>query len=182
MGPVNLIIGNICSLCCSLCIGISVVKKDKKNLVFWQIWDSAFELMTSLVLLSYAGFITGLLCTLRNVFAYKKGLSKMTTLGLIACCLIVGLSVNNRGIFGMMPIAAFTFYTSAMYWTKNEQQMRYAVIGNLLLWFVHDAYIQSYPSAVMDLVLSAWSFYQAWRHMTHQKRMTQALAFSIPKV
>ncbi|MBP5161004.1 MAG: YgjV family protein [Alphaproteobacteria bacterium] len=181
MLSVNLIVGNIFSFCCAVCIAISVIKRNKKNLIWWQIWDSTFEMLTSLVLLSYAGCITGALCTFRNIFAYKKGLTKFITWALVAACLVVGLSLNNRGIFGIMPIAAFTFYTLAMYWTKDEQQMRYAVVGNLLLWFIHDFYIQSYPSAIMDLVLSAWSFYQAMRHIQRKRQTRKSLTLPMPQ-
>jgi len=176
MLSVNLIVGNIFSLCCALCIAISVIKRNKKNLIWWQIWDSTFEMLASLVLLSYAGFITGFLCVARNVFAYKTGLTKFSTLFLVIACATIGLYTNNRGIYGVLPVSAFVFYTLAMYMSSNEQQMRYALIVNLMLWFVHDFYIQSYPAAFMDVALSVWSFYQAMRHI-QRKRQGQQLAF-----
>ena len=160
----SLVIGNILSLCCALCIAISVVKKNKENLIWWQIWDSMFELGASLVLMSYAGFITGFLCTTRNALASHKKLNKPISLVLVAICIIVGIYANNRGIFGLLPISAFTFYTIAMYMAKDEQQMRYALVINLSLWVVHDFYIQSYPAAFMDVALSGWSLYQAYLH------------------
>ena len=171
MIPHYLVVGNILSFCCALCIAISVVKKDKRNLIWWQIWDSLFGLMASLVLCSYSSFTTGILCATRNFLAYTKGLTKLTTFLFIAACVIVGLYVNNRGIFGLFPIMAFSSYTWSMYWAKNDQQMRYSLIINLSLWLIHDFYIQAYPSAIMDVTLCVWSFYQAMRRVKRKRRM-----------
>ena len=177
MIPTYLIIGNLLSFCCALCIAISVVKKDKRNLIWWQIWDSIFGLLASFVLASYSSFTTGLLCTTRNVLAYKKKLTKGITILLVLCCICIGLYANNRGFFGLLPLVAFTTYTLAIYYTKNDQQMRYALIINLLTWFIHDFYIQAYPSAVMDVTLSCWSFYQAIRRI-HRKLKQLKCGFS----
>ena len=170
MIPHYLIIGNLLSLCCAICIAISVVKKDKENLIWWQIWDSIFGLLASLVLSSYSSFTTGLLCTIRNYIAYHKGLTKFIAFFLVSVCIIIGLHANNRGIFGLFPLMAFTEYTLCMYLAKNDQQMRYAVIINLTLWFTHDFYIQAYPSACTDITLCIWTFYQALRRIHRKKR------------
>lgn len=171
MIPHYLIIGNILSFCCAACLAVSVVKKDKRNLIWWQIWDSIFGLLASLVLFSYSSFTTGVLCATRNVVAYSKGLTRLTTILFIIICIITGLYANNRGIWGLFPIAAFTGYTISMYWAKNDQQMRYSLIVNLSLWLIHDFYIQAYPSAIMDIVLCFWTAYQAMLRLKRKHRM-----------
>ena len=171
MIPHYLIIGNMLSFCCAVCIAVSVMKKSKENLIWWQIWDSLFGLLASLVLFSCSSFTTGLFCVTRNLLAYSKGLTKFSTFFLITICISIGLYVNNRGVFGLFPLMAFIFYTLSMYLAKNDQQMRYAVTINLILWFVHDFYIQAYPSAFMDITLSIWSFYQAMRRMNRKHRL-----------
>ena len=98
MIPAYLIIGNLLSFCCAVCIAISVMKKDKKHLVLWQIWDSFFGSLASLVLFSYSSFTTGLLCAIRNILAYKKKLTQFMVLLLISLCMVIGLYANNRGV------------------------------------------------------------------------------------
>ncbi|MBQ3695772.1 MAG: YgjV family protein [Alphaproteobacteria bacterium] len=181
MIPTYLIVGNFLSLCCAICIAISVVKKDKTNLIWWQIWDSVFGLLASLVLRSYSSASTSILCITRNILACKYGLTKFMTLLLIVIGVSIGLYVNNRGIFGLFPIAAFTGYTISMYWAKNDQQMRYSLIVNLSLWLIHDFYIQAYPSALMDVTLCVWTFYQAMRRVKrkrHMKKNTKSSYFT----
>lgn len=170
MIPYYLLIGNTLSFCCAICIAISVVKRNKENLIWWQIWDSTFGFLASFVLFSYSSFTTGILCVIRNIFAYNKKLTKKIALILVIICIAIGLYTNNRGIFGLLPLIAFTGYTLSMYWAQNDQQMRYALIINLSVWMVHDFYIQAYPSAIMDIILSIWTFYQAMRRIHRKKR------------
>ena len=174
MIPTHLIIGNILSFLCACCLAVSVVKKNKANLIWWQIWDSIFGLLACLVLRSYSSFTTSILCVTRNTLAYNKGLTKNITIILILLCLVIGLYANNRGFFGLFPMAAFTGYTISMYWSKNDQQMRYALIINLSLWLVHDFYIQAYPSAFMDVALCVWTFYQAMQRIKRKRRIKRA--------
>ena len=178
MIPHYLLIGNILSFCCATCIAISVVKKNKQNLIWWQIWDSIFGLLASLVLFSYSSFTTDLLCLTRNCLAYNKKLTKSITLTLVFICIIIGLYANNRGFFGVLPIIAFSGYTLIMYLAKNEQQMRYSLIVNLSLWMIHDFYIQAYPSATMDIVLCIWTFYQAMRCIQQKNSRNYVIRFA----
>ena len=56
-----------------------------------------------------------------------------------------------------------------MYITKNEQQMRWALILNQILWLIHDAYIQAYPAALTDVIISVWTLIQAIKYIKRQK-------------
>ena len=69
----------------------------------------------------------------------------------------VGLYADNLGIIGWLPIIASASCTICIYLTKNEQQMRYALVINMLLWFIHNAYVQAYPSAIACIVLCFWT-------------------------
>jgi len=160
----TLIIGNIFSLLAAIFIGISVIKKSKKDLIGWQIWDVIFCILSSFVLASYASATTNTVALIRNVLAYKNKLTKKITGVLTFLCVVVGLWANNRGIIGLFPIVAAGSYTVLMYTTKDEQQMRWALVSNLMLWLVHDAYIQSYPLAVMDFMLSVWTAVQIYKN------------------
>ncbi len=159
-----LIVGNIFSLLCSLCIAVSVVKKNKKDLLWWQILDTTFCILSNIALFSYAAVTTNAISLIRNYLAYKSKFTKSIMLVLLFACIMVGLWANNRGIIGLFPIAATAVYTIFMYTSENEQQLRWALIANLSLWFVHDAYIQAYPSALTDVVLSLWTLVQALKN------------------
>ncbi len=162
--PAYLIIGNIFSLLSAVCIAISVIKKNKNDLIWWQILDVIFCILSNIALYTYAALTTNSVALVRNILAYKNKLTEKLTFVLILMCIVAGLWANNRGIIGLFPIIASASYTVLMHTTRNEQQMRYALISNLALWFVHDFYVQAYPSAITDVVLSVWTTLQIIRH------------------
>ena len=90
--------------------------------------------------------------------------------------IIIGGAVNNLGYVGWFPIIATSTYTYFMYKTKNDQGMRYALIFNLSLWFVHDFYIMAYPAAATDLALVVWTAIQAAKRIKQNQRTRKAMA------
>ncbi len=162
--PLYLIIGNIFSLLSAICIAVSVIKKNKNDLIWWQIIDVIFCILSNIALYTYAALTTNTVSLIRNILAYKNKLNKKLTFILVVLCIIAGLWANNRGIIGLFPIIASASYTILMYTTRNEQQMRYALVSNLVLWFIHDFYVQAYPSAIMDMVLSLWTVLQIFQN------------------
>ncbi|MBR3662361.1 MAG: YgjV family protein [Alphaproteobacteria bacterium] len=165
--PTYLIIGNIFSLLSAICLAVSVIKKSKRDLIWWQIIDVIFCILSNIALYTYSALTTNSISLIRNILAYKNKLNKNITWILLILCVIVGLWVNNRGIIGLFPIIASASYTVFMFITKNEQQMRWALVSNLILWFVHDTYVQAYPSALTDLILSIWTAIQIFKYRKH---------------
>ena len=166
----NLILGNIFSFLSATCIAISVIKKNKSDLVWWQIIDIIFCLFSNIFLFAYAALITNLIALLRNILSYKNKLNLKLTILLTILCIAVGCFVNNRGIFGILAIVASSSYTVFMYTTKNDQQMRYALVFNLTLWFIHDLYIQAYPSSILEILLVSWTLIQILKNQRlHRK-------------
>lgn len=168
--PMYLIIGNFFSLLSAMCLGISVLKKNKKDLILWQVWCIVLANVTCLALMAYAALITGIIDMIRNLLAYKNKLTGKITAVLVILCVIISLVVNNLGIIGILAIIASTSYTIFMYTTKNEQQMRWALILNQALWLIHDTYIQAYPAALTDVVMVVWTTIQVVRYIREKKR------------
>jgi len=168
----DLILGNIFSFLSATCIAVSVIKKNKSDLIWWQIIDVIFCLISNVFLLAYAAFITNLVALLRNILSYKNKLNLKRTILLTVLCVMIGFFVNNRGIFGIFAITASASYTVCMYTTKNDQQMRYALILNLTLWFIHDFYVQAYPSAILEALLVLWTVIQIFRNQTATRKNT----------
>ena len=159
-----LIIGNIFSLLSAICIAVSVVKKSKKDLMYWQIGDTFFGIIANIALFAYAALVISIVCFIRNILSYKNKLSKNITIILLTVSVIVGLYANNLAFIGLLPIIASASYTICIYLTKNEQQMRWSLSVNLLLWFVHNVYVQAYPSAIANIVLCIWTFMQIFKY------------------
>lgn len=159
-----LVIGNIFSLLSAICIAISVVKKNKKSLIWWQIIDVFFCILSNIALCTYSALTTNSIALARNILAYKNKLTLKITWIMFILCIIAGLLANNRGFIGFFPIIASASYTIFIFITKDEQQMRWALISNLILWFIHDICVQSYPLAITDIILSIWTAMQIFRN------------------
>ena len=141
----------------SICVLVSVAVKSKKSLIKWQTFNILFYIFACIVLNAYAALVSIFIALVRNILAYKDKLTKRITFVLCLLILVVGVWVNNRGIIGIFPIAAIVSYTILIYTTKNEQQMRYALILNMVLWFVHNLFIRAYPSAISNVAICLWT-------------------------
>ena len=161
----SVIIGNIFSLLSAICVAISVIKKNKKDFMLWQIGETLFGIIVNIILSAYAALVISIVCFVRNLLSYKNKLTQNITIILLLISIIIGLYANNLGIIGLLPIFASASYTICIYITKNEQQMRYASVVNTLLWFFHDKYIKAYPSAILCLILSIWTSIQIIRNL-----------------
>ena len=160
----HLILGNAFSFLSAVCIAISVIKKSKKDLMYWQIGDTFFGIIANVALYAYAALVISIVCFIRNILSYKNKLTKNTTFILVVLSVIVGLYANNLAMIGLLPIIASASYTVCIYITKNDQQMRWSLTINLLLWFIHNLYVQAYPSAVANIVLCIWTFVQIFKN------------------
>lgn len=159
-----LIIGNIFSLLSAICIAISVAQKSKKKFMLWQIGDTAFGIGVNIALVTYAALVISIICLIRNILSYCGKLTKSITVIFTVLGVIIGFLVNNLGFIGWFPIVASASYTIFIYTTKNEQQMRYASILNMVLWLVHNAYVGAYPSAIANVILCGWTIWQIWQY------------------
>ena len=153
------ILGNILSLISAICLAISVFKKSAKDLLLWQVLEVVFCILSNIALVTYSALTTNSVALVRDIMAYKNKLSRRATLILLFLSLVTGLIINNRGAIGMFPILASAVYTICLYATRNEQTIRFALIINLILWFVHDFYVAAYPTAAMDIFLAIWTFF-----------------------
>ena len=132
MGP-SIIIGNMFSFLAAICIGMSVIKKNKKDFMYWQIGETLFGMIVNIILSAHSALIISIVCFIRNILSYGNKLTKDITIVLLIISIIVGTYTNNLGIIGVLAIFASTSYTICVYITKNEQQMRYATVINMFL-------------------------------------------------
>ena len=128
--------------------------------MYWQIGDTLFGIIANIALCANAALVISIICLIRNILSYLNKLTKHITIFLLIISLVVGLYANNLAIIGLLPIVASASYTLCIYLTKNEQQMRYALFVNMLLWFIHNLYVQAYPSAIANIVLCGWTVFQ----------------------
>ena len=166
----SLIIGNILSLLASLCTAVSVIKKNKNDFMYWQVGNTVFAILTNFVLASYSGVTTNAVSLFRNILSYKNKLTFRRTCIILIISISLGLIYNNIGYIGLLPVFSSAGYTLCVYLTKNEQQMRYALIIDLSLWALYYLYIQAYPSVITYITLNIWTAIQIVRYRARVNR------------
>ena len=67
-----LILGNVFSLLSAICIAISVLKKNKNDLILWQVIDVIFCILSNIALYTYSAMTTNSIALIRNILAYKN--------------------------------------------------------------------------------------------------------------
>ena len=130
-------------------------------MMLWQSSDAAFSILANAFLCAYAAMIISFICFIRNIISYRNKMNKTATCVFLLSGIVAGACANNLGVIGWLPITASAVYTVCIWLTANEQQMRYALIVNLLLWFAHCVFVKAVPSAVVTFILCLWTIVQA---------------------
>lgn len=150
-----IIVGEVFSLLAALSLAYSTFSNKKNKMILWQAINAVFYGFSNLFLGGYSAVVTNVLTLSRNVLSMKNKLNKSFTIIICLLMIIVGINVNNRELLGLLPIVASVSYTICVYLLKSAQQMRFALVINLLQWMVFDFLVKSYPMFLMDMIIIA---------------------------
>lgn len=120
---------------------------------------------------AYSAVVTNVLTLFRNTLEVKNKLNRNFTSVICLLMAIVGLLANNRELLGILPILASITYTICVYVLKSAQQMRIALVVNLIQWMIFDFLVKSYPMFIMDMIIISITLINIIRHK--QKRLTK---------
>lgn len=148
-----IILGELFSLLAALALAYSTFSNKKHKMIGWQAINAIFYGLSNLFLGGYTAVVTNILTLFRNVLQVKNKMNKILTI--IICMLMVGVGLlfNNNALLGLLPIVASVQYTICIYILKSAQQMRFALVINLIQWLFFDFFIKAYPMFIMDLII-----------------------------
>ena len=150
----NVLIANIFSGLGALLLAYSTFSKDKERMLWIQVGDCACCVFGNAFIGSMSAMSTSLICTVRNILNAKGRLSQGLSYIFAIIIFLIGVIVNNRGLIGILPLIASVEYTVWSAKGKTPQSLRYALLTNLCLWFIHDLVVRLYPAMIMDIVVS----------------------------
>lgn len=136
-----------------------------------QAINAIFYGLSNLFLGAYSAVVTNVLTLFRNTLEVKNKLNRNFTSVICLLMAIVGLLANNRELLGILPILASITYTICVYVLKSAQQMRIALVVNLIQWMIFDFLVKSYPMFIMDMIIISITLINIIRHK--QKRLTK---------
>lgn len=165
------ILGELFSLLAALCLAYSTFSTKKNKMIWWQAINAIFYGLSNLFLGAYSAVVTNVLTLFRNTLEVKNKLNRNFTSVICLLMAIVGLLANNRELLGILPILASITYTICVYVLKSAQQMRIALVVNLIQWMIFDFLVKSYPMFIMDMIIISITLINIIRHK--QKRLTK---------
>lgn len=147
----TLFIGNTIMLVASVIMILSGVPKKKEQIIVIQTVQILLMAIGMFVLNSYVACLINIFSLIRNVLAYKNKLCGRNQVIVLIASTLVAILANNIGIIGFLPIIANALYIMFMN-TKDIVKFKCILIATSVLWIIHDFYICSYTSGIMDMV------------------------------
>lgn len=145
----QIILGNAFMLISAVSMIASGLPKTKRSSLIFQFIDSIAATIGLFFLGSLAGSLVCVFSIVTDVLCYKEKLNKITKPLVTIPCVAISLFVNNIGIYGFLPVAAFIITTWTMS-TKNMYKYKFAFLAAIILWLIHDISIVSYVDVVCD--------------------------------
>ena len=133
----RILIGNLISACASGCLAASCVVNDKRRAYFFQMMESLLLTISACFFGVWSSMSTQLVSTVRNGLVMKE---KFTTRLMIVCTVlttVIGVAVNNRGLIGLIPVAATVQLTLCNYFVRSLRGVKISFLINVILWTIY---------------------------------------------
>lgn len=146
-----IIIGNILSI---IAIGFTYMngqKKEKRDMLMYDIGAAGCFTLADLVLKGYSGVVQNLVGVFRNIVAIFMPKDKYIGWILVACGVIFGVWFNNHGFIGLLPVAT-SFWYSINVVDKNAsgRKLKMALILNNFAYALYSAVLFNVVGFVSD--------------------------------
>ena len=138
----NLIIGNVLSLFAMFSDSFSSSRKTSQGVLWVQSLSQVFYALSTIILGGYSASVQNVVSILRNLFAIRGFNPKWLQWTLVALGVGFGLSFNNLGWVGLLPVIANLFYTLAVFrCADNERALKAAFLFAVILFTIFNAFI-----------------------------------------
>ena len=148
-----IIIGNIISFIAALFMFASGWTKDRDRTFLYQILENVVLCAANLCFRSYAGISTLLLSSVRNYLVMKERYTKKLMYIFVLLIIVIGFTINNRGLVGILPIAATVQLSACNQYAKTLIQHKLSLFVNTAIWLVYDFCILDISSTVAQTVM-----------------------------
>ncbi|MBO5570243.1 MAG: YgjV family protein [Oscillospiraceae bacterium] len=144
------LIGNLVSFVAACFTIASAWSGNRKRIYLYQAIQCFLLALANIFFISISGVTTYIICAFRNMLlAYERFTARLCNIT-VACVGIIGVSVNNRGIIGLLPVITTALYTIICFYAKRRSTIKMNIIVNLALWAVYDILIHDYVSFSVD--------------------------------
>ena len=150
-----LLAGNAVSFLAACFTLASAWSRDRRRIYTYQAWQCLLLAGANVLFGSISGVTTFLLCTLRNLLLARDRFTRRRCAFFVAAVALLGLTANNRGLVGLIPVVTTAVYTVACLYVRRTRAIKANIIVNLTLWAVYDLFILDLVSCAVDSVSAA---------------------------
>lgn len=148
----EILAGNLISAFASIFLVLSCWVSDRKRAYLLQAGESGCLCLSSVFFRSWAGLSTVFLSTVRNLLtAYGKYTNRLMWIFTVLV-VALGLAVNNRGLIGLLPIAATVQLTVCNYYLKEILPIKWSFFANTVMWGIYDFAILDIVSGITQVI------------------------------
>ena len=163
-----IIVANLIALVASLVMVYTGYLKDKKQILFYQIFQFILFIISYLILGGYTGVIICSLGIVRNLLCYYKKLKIPYIVLLSALCIILTIKFNTFGLIGILPLFGVVLYTCFMN-TENIIKFKLLIINAMILSGIYDIVVMSYTSAFFDILTAIMNIFAIFQLCKHKR-------------
>ena len=149
----TLILGNLISLGASVCLAASCCAGSRRSAYRLQASESAVLCASYLVFSAWAGLVTQLLSVIRNLLVIRGKFTVKWMVFFTALAVVLGIAVNDRGLIGLLPVAATVQLTLCNHFCRTIRQVKASFLVNAVQWMAFSFCIGDYVNACTQVVV-----------------------------
>ena len=158
----EVLLANILTVIGESTLFIASTRKNKKEILIFQIICMSFMTVASYLLKGYSGIVMGILGIARNILSIKNIGSRPISYIFIGMAIVFGAYFNNNGILGYLAIIANVSQSLFILNRKaSTRQIRLACSFSSMCWCLYNLAIKGYAGAAFNLTNSLSYLYNA---------------------
>lgn len=153
-------LGHILSAVSFAALAASLFARNTRRLFLLQAADSFLGALANLCFGGFSGASANGIATVRNLLKAQGRFTGAIVWVTLVAQVAIGVLVNNRGLLGLLPVAATVEYTLAVALTGGVRAVKLALLANLLMWATYGALIGDWVGLSKSAFLMLLTLYQ----------------------
>ena len=154
----DIIIGNVLTVIAMIFMLFAVSQKDNKKLIIIQGVSHFFFAISGIVLKGYSGVVQDVIGFVRNLAISKRFINKSIRIFLLTAGVVFGITLNNKGLIGVLPIVGTFQYTLVSTDEKSQNKtVQLSIIVNSILMIFYSIAINNYANIMTNSLIIIFS-------------------------
>lgn len=143
----EVIIANISAVLSFICISVGISAKGKVKMMAFMTANCGINVITNLLLRGWSGAVIQTVNMIRNMITAAGKMTKALSWIIMIVMALLGIAVNNQGIYGLLPLIASAEYTLSLS-SENMLLLKTTLMINMLLWSIYNFVIRNYVGGI----------------------------------